>query len=101
MTAVTSARFDLKMDASEKALLSQAAALMGTTMASFVRAAAKEKASEPQERQSRVALSQRDFETFASAISTAFTPNDALQGALKAAALSCTVLSHGSSSRTR
>lgn len=38
------ARFDLKTDADEKAVVAKAAALMGTTMAGFVRAAAKEKA---------------------------------------------------------
>jgi uncharacterized protein (DUF1778 family) len=38
------ARFDLKMDADEKDVVSRAAALMGTTMAGFVRAAAKEMA---------------------------------------------------------
>ena len=38
------ARFDLKMDADEKDAVSRAAALMGTTMAAFVRVAAKEKA---------------------------------------------------------
>ena len=37
------ARFDLKMDAEEKAIVAKAAALMGTTMAGFVRVAAKEK----------------------------------------------------------
>ncbi len=42
MTA--SARFDLKLDAMDKDLLSRAASLMGTTMAGFVRSAAKEKA---------------------------------------------------------
>ena len=42
MTAV--ARFDLKMDADEKDIVSRAEALMGTTMAGFVRAAAKKKA---------------------------------------------------------
>jgi len=40
MTAA--ARFDLKMDANEKAIVAKAEALMGTTMAGFVRAAAKE-----------------------------------------------------------
>ena len=35
MTAA--ARFDLKMDAEEKAIIAKAAALMGTTMAGFVR----------------------------------------------------------------
>jgi uncharacterized protein (DUF1778 family) len=38
------ARFDLKMDADEKAIVAKAAALLGTTMAGFVRIAAKEKA---------------------------------------------------------
>jgi uncharacterized protein (DUF1778 family) len=42
MTAV--AHFDLKLDADDKDLLSRAASLMGTTMADFVRSAAKEKA---------------------------------------------------------
>jgi uncharacterized protein (DUF1778 family) len=37
-------RFDLKLDRAEKDLFSEAAALMGTTMAGFVRTAAKEKA---------------------------------------------------------
>ena len=37
----TAARFDLKMDADEKDVVSRAAALVGTTMAAFVRAAAK------------------------------------------------------------
>ena len=59
MTAV--ARFDLKMDANEKDVVSRAAALMGTTMAGFVRAAAKEKAMELLDRESRVTLSKRDF----------------------------------------
>ncbi len=40
----TTARFDLKLKKEEKDLFSQAAALMGTTTAGFVRAAAKEKA---------------------------------------------------------
>ena len=38
------ARFDLKLDKEDKELFSEAAALMGTSMAGFVRAAAKEKA---------------------------------------------------------
>ncbi|QKE37864.2 DUF1778 domain-containing protein [Ferrovum myxofaciens] len=44
MSAV--ARFDLKMDVEEKEVISRAAALVGTTMAAFVRMAAKEKAHE-------------------------------------------------------
>jgi hypothetical protein len=40
----TAARINLKMDADEKAIVAKAAALLGTTMAGFVRVAAKEKA---------------------------------------------------------
>jgi uncharacterized protein (DUF1778 family) len=76
------ARFDLKMDASEKDVVSRAAALMGTTMAGFVRAAAKEKALALLDRESRVTLSKRDFAAFAKALDRAFTPNRALKGAL-------------------
>jgi uncharacterized protein (DUF1778 family) len=39
----TAARFDLKMDTDDEAIVAKAAALMGTTMAGFVRTAAKEK----------------------------------------------------------
>ena len=42
----TLVRFDLKMEAEEKDVVSRAAALVGTTMAAFVRTAAKEKARE-------------------------------------------------------
>ena len=78
----TAARFDLKMDADEKDVIAKAAALMGTTMAGFVRAAAKEKAQLLLERESRITLSQRDFAAFAAALDTAFTPNAALQKAM-------------------
>jgi uncharacterized protein (DUF1778 family) len=78
----TRARFDLTMDADDKAIVSRAAALMGATMAGFVRAAAKEKALALLDRESRVTLSKRDFAAFAKAIDGAFTPNRALKGAL-------------------
>jgi uncharacterized protein (DUF1778 family) len=76
------ARFDLKMDADEKALVTKAAALMGTTMAGFVRAAAKEKAQALLEREARLTLTERDFSAFAQALDSAFAPNPALQDAL-------------------
>ena len=76
------ARFDLKMDASEKDVVSRAAALMGTTMAGFVRAAAKEKALALLDRETRVSLSKRDFAAFARALDRAFVPNHALRGAV-------------------
>ena len=82
----TTARFDLKLDAQDKDLLARAASLMGTTMAGFVRSAAKEKAQTLLEQETRVSLSQRDFAAFQSAIQQAFKSNAALQGALKAAA---------------
>jgi uncharacterized protein (DUF1778 family) len=83
--SATTARFDLKMDASEKQIVSRAAALMGTTMAGFVRAAAKEKAQELLDRESRLTLSERDFASFAKAISGPFKPNAALSDALSEA----------------
>jgi uncharacterized protein (DUF1778 family) len=84
MTAA--ARFDLKLDADDKDLLARAASLMGTTMAGFVRSAAKEKAQTLLEQESRVMLSKRDFLAFNAAIGGAFAPNPALQAALEAAA---------------
>ena len=76
------ARFDLKMDAEEKAIVAKAAALMGTTMAGFVRVAAKEKAQVLLERETRLSLTERDFTAFAHALDSAFTPNPALKAAL-------------------
>jgi uncharacterized protein (DUF1778 family) len=84
MTAV--ARFDLKLDADDKDLLLRAASLMGTTMAGFVRSAAKEKAQALLDQDARVTLSKRDFLAFNAAINGAFAPNSALQRALDAAA---------------
>lgn len=78
----TRARFDLTMDAAEKDIVSRAAALMGATMAGFVRAAAKEKALALLDRESRVTLSKRDFAAFSKALDGAFAPNRALKGAL-------------------
>lgn len=70
------------MDAAEKDVVSRAAALMGTTMAGFARAAAKEKALALLDREPRVTLSMRDFTAFARALDGAFAPNRVLKGAL-------------------
>lgn len=80
--ALTSARFDLKMDAEDKEVVSRAAALMGTTMAGFVRSAAKEKAQALLERESRLTLSQRDFVAFTAALDRSFKPSASLKRAL-------------------
>jgi uncharacterized protein (DUF1778 family) len=76
------ARFDLTMDAAEKEIVARAAALMGSTMAGFVRAAAKEKALLLLDRDSRVTLSRRDFAVFSRALDSAFAPNRKLAAAL-------------------
>ncbi|MCA6222312.1 type II toxin-antitoxin system TacA family antitoxin [Photorhabdus antumapuensis] len=83
MTAI--ARFDLKMDTDEKEVISRAAALMGTTMAAFVRTAAKEKARELLDRDSRITMTAQDFQAFTTALNDAFAPNTALQNAINAA----------------
>jgi uncharacterized protein (DUF1778 family) len=79
----TTARFDLKLDADDKDLLSRAASLMGTTMTGFVPSAAKEKAQTLLKQQTRVTLSRQDFAELQNAIDSAFAPNAALQKALK------------------
>ena len=81
----STARFDLKMDVEEKEIVSRAAALVGTTMAAFVRSAAKEKARELLDRESRITMSAQDFRSFTQALNGEFTPNDALKTAMNAA----------------
>lgn len=81
----TPARFDLKLDKDDKDLFSEAAALMGTTLAGFVRAAAKEKARSIIDQESRLTLSRRDFHAFNKALDRAFAPNEPLQEALDTA----------------
>jgi len=81
----TPARFDLKLDKDEKELFAEAASLMGTSMAGFVRAAAKEKARALIEQESRLTLSRRDFVGLSKALDGAFAPNQPLQEALDTA----------------
>ncbi len=83
MTAT--ARFDLTMDAEEKEMVARAATLLGTTMASFVRTAAKEKARNLLDNEARITLSNRDFQAFTAALNDAFTPNPAMENALQLA----------------
>lgn len=81
----SSARFDLKLDKREKHLFARAAELMGTTMAGFVRAAAKEKANALIERETRLTLSEREAQKLLEALDAPFRPNAALKKALTAA----------------
>ena len=73
------------MDVEEKDVVSRAAALVGITMAAFVRTAAKEKARELLDRESRITMSAHDFKEFTMALNGKFTPNVALQKALNVA----------------
>lgn len=82
---MSTARFDLKLDPDDKDIVAKAAALMGTTMAGFVRSAAKEKAQALLEREARIALTRRDAEAFVAALDAAFHPNAALERALSQA----------------
>ena len=82
VAVAAAARFDLKMAPDEKAIVAKAAALLGTTMAGFVRMAAKEKAQQLLDREARLSLSERDFSAFANALDSAFAPNPALDRAL-------------------
>lgn len=82
---VAPARFDLKLDKDDKELFSEAAFLMGTSMAGFLRAAAKEKARSVIDQESKLTLTRRDFKAFSAALDRAFTPNEPLQEALDSA----------------
>jgi uncharacterized protein (DUF1778 family) len=83
MSTVT--RFDLKMDIEEKDIVSRAAALMGTTMAAFVRMAAKDKARELLDRETKITMSSHDFHEFTMALNGTFSPNANLKKALNVA----------------
>lgn len=80
------ARFDLTMDADDKDVLSRASALVGMTMAAFVRSAAKAKARELLDKEARLTMSTSDFAAFTTALNGGFQPNPALQNALQQAA---------------
>lgn len=80
-----SERLDLKLSKQDKELFTRAAALEGTSVAAFLRAAAKERAYEAIERETRLTLSTRDFDSFSAALEQAFKPNEALEKALKKA----------------
>ncbi len=74
------ARFDVKMDAEEKDIVSRAAALMGTTMAAFVRMAAKEKARELLDRESRITMTAQDFHELTTALDAGWKTFSGLKG---------------------
>jgi len=73
-------RLTVRLNASDKHILSCAAALTGTSTGAFIRAAAKE-ALAVLKGQAHVSLTQSDFAAFTAAISNPFTPNPALKAA--------------------
>jgi uncharacterized protein (DUF1778 family) len=79
------ARFDFTLNVAEKQDVSLAATLAGTTMSSFVRVAAIEKARELIMRESRVSMTAEDFQAFTKALNQPFEPNAALTKALEVA----------------
>jgi uncharacterized protein (DUF1778 family) len=80
---MSSARFDLKLEPEDKELLVSGAALMGSSIAGFVRMAVREKALSLLEREARLNVSSADFRAFTRALDGAFQPNVALRGALE------------------
>jgi uncharacterized protein (DUF1778 family) len=78
-------RVHLELDRDDEDLFAEAAALMGITMAGFVRIAAKEKARALIEQQRRINLSNRDFAAVTAAVERAFEPNEALRRAIQSA----------------
>jgi uncharacterized protein (DUF1778 family) len=80
---VAIARLDLKLEPADKAYVSRAAALQGTTVAEFVRQAAKEKAFAVLDRDAKAKVSARDYEAMIGALQGGFKPNPALSKAVK------------------
>ena len=75
----------MKTDMNDKEIVACAAALMGISMTEFVRMAAQEKAQELLGCRSRITMSTRDFDIFTEALKGAFSPNSAMQHAMKTA----------------
>lgn len=84
--AAAEERFDLKLEREEKELLNRAAAASGMSLSAFMRSAAKARADEVLQRETRIQLSQRDFDAFVDAMDRPFAPNDALRDAMESAA---------------
>jgi uncharacterized protein (DUF1778 family) len=80
---VANARLDLKLEPADKEYVSRAAALQGTTVAEFVRQAAKEKAFTVLDHEAKVKVSARDYEAMIGALNGGFKPNPALSKAIK------------------
>ena len=78
-------RFEMVLNTSDKYAINLAAELAGTSMANFVRSAAKEKALQIIDKETRISLNEKDFTKFANALSGGFQPNEALKRAMEKA----------------
>ncbi|BDW10878.1 hypothetical protein PSHI8_09600 [Polynucleobacter sp. SHI8] len=78
-------RFEMVLNSSDKNAISLAAELAGTSMANFVRSAAKEKARQMIDQETRLSLNEDDFTKFAKALNGGFKPNKALKRAMEKA----------------
>lgn len=73
------------LSTSDKYAINLAAELAGTSMANFVRNAAKEKARQIIDKETRLSLVEEDFTKFAQALNGGFRPNEALKRAMEKA----------------
>ena len=78
-------RFEMVLNTSDKYAITLASELAGTTMANFVRSAAKEKALQIIDKETRISLNEEDFTKFANALSGGGKPNEVLKKAIEKA----------------
>ncbi len=76
-------RFEMVLNSSDYYAINLAAELAGTSMANFVRSAAKEKALQMIDKETQISLNEEDFTKFANALSEGFQPNEALKRAIE------------------
>ena len=76
-------RLDMRLDAQNKKLLEQAAAVQGQTVSSFAVAALVEKARDVLARHQTTQLTQRDMKQFARLLRADEAPNSALRAAAR------------------
>jgi uncharacterized protein (DUF1778 family) len=86
MPATTTARLDLRLDASDKARISRAADLRGVPLSAFVRDAVLREAESVMAAELSVGLSAQDSRRFLAALDKPFKPNARLRKAMRDAA---------------
>ena len=84
MTTARIARLDVRLDPERKALVEQAAGLLGQTISAFTVSTLAREAREVVERFGTISLSDRDRDAFLSALDTPPKPNARMKKAFKA-----------------